>query len=254
MKYIFVPLLLSISFFTFSQKYSGISLYEKLYNTWKIIDSNNIIVPYNDWDYKVKSGNYILAEHPYNARKRGKNDTCIKQLILLDEDTKLKRAAFKKFQLANITFNIKGAMPKFEIADCVDTLYNNYNLLGKPFVLYICCFGSCTQSLWELAEANKLFMEYKDSGVVFLVINYDKKDINLKQIIANNNLKIAMANSNKNFEKIIETLGEIPMRIVVNKLGQVVHKTNTYSYMEDGDESLYTYAIRTVLAKCIAQQ
>ena len=253
MKYIFIVLIFKCCINGNAQQNGGITLYEKLYNSWKILDSNNNIVAFADWDFKVKSGDYLLAEHPYNARKNGKHDTCIKQLILLNENTKNKRAAYKKLQLANVTFNIKGTMPKFEIKDCNDSIYNNNNLLGKPFVLYICCFSSCTESLWELAEANKLSLAYKDSGVVFLAINYEKGVSNLKKIIANNNLNINMANSDDKFEKMIQNLGDIPMRIVVNKQGQIMHKTNTYSYMENGDESLYTYAIRAVLARCIAQ-
>jgi peroxiredoxin len=249
MKYIILAYFLLLFFSSICQ--NKITLYEKLYSSWKILDSSNTIVPYETWNQKVTSGHYILADHPYNALKKDKKDTSIKQLIALDDETIFKRQAYKNTQLANITLNIKGQMPRFTITDSKDSIFNNNTLLGKPYVLYIGCFTNCTESIWELAEADKLYRIYKDSGVVFLAINYDKKMPNLNNLTRKNNLCLPMANSNNDFQEIIELLGDIPMHIVVNKLGQIVHKTNTYSHTENGDESLYAYAVRGALRKCL---
>lgn len=228
-------------------------LYEKLYSSWKILDSSSHEIPFEVWHSKVQSGDYILAEHPYNSKKtQSKTDTPIKQLILLDENIKEKRSSFRKDQILRYGLNIRGTMPNFVVKDLNNVTYTNESIYGNAFVIYIGCYTTCTEGLWELAEADKLCREFSEKGVKFVAINYKDFHSNLKAIASKNNLKIPLANYSTSIRDIFEPLGDIPMRIVIDKYGNVVHKSNGYAYIDDGDESLYTLAIRRVLEKCIA--
>ncbi len=228
----------------------SVTLYERLYSSWKILDSSNQVVPFADWHSKVTSGKYILAEHPYNSkRKQTKIDTPIKQLILLNDETANKRAKFRIDQMQRYAANLHGTMPNFNVKDIHGNIYNNKNLKGKFFVLYVNCFTTCTEGLWELGEADKLSREFEGKPVEFLAINFKDFNANLKDLTNKNNLFIPLVAYTNDVKMQFERLGDIPMRLVIDKEGNVLHKSNGFNYVEDGDESLYCLAIRTLLEK-----
>jgi peroxiredoxin len=228
----------------------NITLYERLYSSWKILDSSNQVIPYAVWHEKVTSGKYILAEHPYNSKKKpSKVDTPIKQLILLDDEIANKRAKFRIDQMQHYAANLHGTMPTFQVKDIHGNIYNNKNLEGKFFVLYINCFTTCSRGLWELGEADKLSREFEGRPVEFLAINFKDFNANLKDLTNKNNLYIPLVAYTNDVKTQFERLGDIPMRLVIDKEGNVLHKSSGFNYVEDGDESLYCLAIRTLLEK-----
>jgi peroxiredoxin len=226
------------------------TLYEKLYSSWKILDSSNQVIPFTVWHEKVTSGNYILAEHPFNSKKTpSKIDTPIKQLVLLNEETAAKRARFRIDQMQHYAANLHGKMPNFEVKDIHGNIYNNTTIAGKFFVLYINCFTTCSEGLWELGEADKLSREFDGKPVEFLAINHKDYNAKLKDLTSKNNLFIPLVAYTNDVKQQFERLGDIPIRLVIDKEGNVIHKSTGFNYVEDGDESLYCLAIRTLLEK-----
>jgi peroxiredoxin len=226
-------------------------LLEKLYSNWKIVDSNNNILSFKEWFPKVNSQTHILADHPNNTVLKSSKDTPIKQLILLEEDLQEKRVAYNKTQLGNATFNVNGVMPNFSFKDLDGTIYNETNLKGKILVVYVGCFINCTDGLWELAEGDRLYRDYKDSGVVFCAINFGGKAQLLNKISFRNHIKIPLAQADKTTKENFEKFGNIPMRLVIDQEGQLRHKTHGFSYSTNGSPSLYSLALIEVLTQLL---